>query len=204
MLLQGVLRTQCGARRGAETGDAARWVAAGAWRWGPQIVLKVLSKSRSGAVSYVGHVRLMLNEVYPRCLPADLISLPPAADAVISKDADTRILLATWWPIDHRAPQSAALYSGGGGADCRVFKWDVASGNILRSYPRRAVSRDTREGHGSAVTGLVEADAYGVRRLFSASHDGTVHRPPYSRIFRPTLALAPDSSQFSLQFAAHP
>ncbi len=165
-------------------------------RRGEQIVLKVLSKSRSGNLSYVGHVRLKLNEVYPLCLPGDDVSLPPAAEAVFSKDASTRILQACWWPLDHRAPHSSELYSGGGGTDCRVFKWNVASGSILRSYPRGRVSGGTQEGHSAAVTALVVADAYGVRRLFSASHDGTVRcpaqpgpTPPYSTIFNLSLCF---------------
>jgi hypothetical protein len=125
-------------------------------------------------MSYVGHVRLTLTKVYPLCLPGDMVVLPPAAEGVFSRHADTRILPARWWPLDHRAIQGAELYSGGGGADCCVFKWDLASGSILRSYPRRAVAGNTGEGHGAAVTGLEVTGAYGVRRLFSASHDCTV------------------------------
>ena len=160
---------------GGACGRARRGAGAGWER--PQIVLKVLSKSRSGVLSYIGYVRLTLTEVYPLCLPGDVVSLPPAAEGFFSRDADTRVLPARWWPLDHRAHQGAELYTGGGGADCCVFKWDVASGSILRSYPRRALAGESREGHGSSVTGLAVADVYGVRRLFSASLDGTVRTP---------------------------
>ena len=135
-----------------------------------QIVLSVLSRSRTGHASYIGHVRLSVADILAFSIPAD--AAPPAPGSAAPKPG-SRVAAARGLPLDYRVVQRAALYSGGGAGDCRVLQWDVATGNVLRSFPRGGAG-DGREGHAGGVTGIVETEAYGARRLFSASLDGTV------------------------------